>query len=189
MLPSLFKAIDTRCSIYRCAVEDQHRGTCDIPKCTYHGNSQDEDPVCTTLCTQKQPEITYTERELEACDTHLIEWSPCKIDLTQGDRRHCFKSRRSGYDTFEYVARLFFGRNPSGRPRPYLVSAMEDGFQRWSSVDEGAASYWGKLTRYGKCSVYDGESLLLSGIVTLAAVLREPNIGRKHPLKAVAMIT
>ena len=161
-----------------------------MPKCRYHGNSQDEDPVCTFLCTRKQPEITYTERELEACDTNLIEWSPCKIDLTQGGERHCFtNSRRSGYDTFEYVARLFFGRSSSGRPRPYLVSAMEDDFQRWSSVDEDGASYWGNLTRYGKCSVYDGESLVLPGIVTLAAVLREPYMGRKHPLTAVAMIT
>ena len=74
---------DTRGSTYRFAIEDQHKGTCDMSKGRYRSHSLDKDPVGPFMCPRKQPVITDAEGKLEACNANLIEWSSGKIDLAQ----------------------------------------------------------------------------------------------------------
>lgn len=54
-----------------------------------HGHGPDEKPVGTFMTTREEPGIADAQGKLEACDTDLIERSPCKVDLVERGKQKC----------------------------------------------------------------------------------------------------
>ena len=54
-----------------------------------HGHGPDEKFVGTFITTREEPDIADAQGKLEACDTDLIERSPCKVDLVERGKQKC----------------------------------------------------------------------------------------------------